>query len=60
MTEAQLADQFIRSLPAFLQRLPGEWFVPSWRQMDGQRAAVFCIDIQASVRAGRPLLEEGY
>ena len=47
-------------LPRFLEDLDDEWFIPTWRTMDGNEPRVYAVDIEASIRANRPLLEHAY
>lgn len=46
--------------PGFLSAIDDRFFVPNWWKMDGQEMEVFCLDVERSIRAGRPLLEVSY
>lgn len=48
------------TLPKFLQQVPGRFWVPAWRSMDGGEPRVYAIDYEASVKARRPLLSDAY
>lgn len=59
MSEKEIAE-FEASLPQFLRDLPGEWWGPEWRCMDGGTPRVYALDYDASIKAGRPLLNDAY
>jgi len=43
-----------------LKSVDPAWFIPRWRSMDGGVPRVYAIDVLASERANRPLLEDAY
>jgi len=47
-------------LPKMFDGIEDRFFCPEWWSMDGQAMAVFCIDIQKSIRAHKVIMEESY
>lgn len=47
-------------LPEWLEKLDDEYYCPNWWKMDGNVMAVFCLDVQKSLRANKPIMEESY
>ena len=54
---ASLDDTLPRWL---LDTVPDRLLAPEWWRMDGHHEAVFALDIERSVAARRPLVEEAY
>lgn len=47
-------------LPAFLEVVPDELWVPTWWEMDGQSARVYALNLEKSQAANRVLMDDAY